>query len=180
MRVISGTAKGRLLKGPKGPAIRPAIAKVKGAIFNILGEMEGRKVLDLFAGTGSVGIEALSRGAKIATFVDSTRAALDLIHHNLTKCHLTPSGHIVKLRLPLELGRLPRLHAPYDIAFVDPPYDQGLINPTLRRLVREKILGPRGMVVVEHSPREKISEDVGLTLVDERKYGQTLVTFLKI
>ncbi|MBI2083251.1 MAG: 16S rRNA (guanine(966)-N(2))-methyltransferase RsmD [Deltaproteobacteria bacterium] len=180
MRVISGSAKGHRLKSPKGSAIRPALDKIKGAIFNILGDLEGMKVLDLFAGTGSIGIEALSRGAKLATFIDNSRPALQLVHHNLEKCRLADRGHIVKLKLPLELGHLPRTYSPFDIVFVDPPYDQKLINPTLRRLVREKILAPSGIVVIEHSPREKIAEDVGLTIIDERKYGQTIISFLKM
>ncbi len=179
MRVITGSARGRRLAGPRVAGIRPASDKVKEAVFNILGVLEGLRVLDLFAGSGSLGVEALSRGAEKATFVDSSFQAIQLIEKNLERCQFSKQALVLKLKLPLELGRIGQANIPYDIVFVDPPYDHRLVNATLRRLVREKILAPSGIVVVEHSPREKITSDVGLTLVDERKYGQTLITFLK-
>jgi 16S rRNA (guanine(966)-N(2))-methyltransferase RsmD len=159
--------------------IRPALDKVKEAIFNILGDIKGLAVLDLYAGTGSVGIEALSRGAGRATFVDSAREAINLVEKNLERVKLSRKGSAQKLKLPLELSRLRTGGRPYDLIFVDPPYDEKLVNPTLRRIVREKLVVPLGRVVVEHSPRERILEDVGLTILDQRKYGQTLISFLR-
>lgn len=179
MRVISGREKGRRLAGPKSDKIRPALDKIKQAIFNILGNVEGLTVLDLFAGTGSIGIEALSRGATFALFVDFGTQALQLIRKNLNLCGFQEQGEIVRLKIPRDLSRLSRRFDPFDLIFVDPPYDKGLVDPTLEAIAREKILAPHGTVVVEHSPRELIGGKSGLALVDQRKYGQTLISFFK-
>jgi 16S rRNA (guanine966-N2)-methyltransferase len=179
MRVIAGLQKGRRLFGPKSDDIRPALDKIKGAIFNILGDISGTKVLDLFAGTGSVAIEALSRGASRAVFVDNGTEALLLIRKNLEICRFEDEGLVVKADLPYRLHKLVRKEGPFDLIFVDPPYDKALVNPSLRLIVKEKILAPAGMVIVEHSPRESIGEDSGLILADQRKYGQTVISFLK-
>jgi len=181
MRVISGQAKGRVLLGPKSDRIRPALDKIKGAIFNILwnilGNIEGAKVLDLFAGTGSIGIEAISRGASEAVFVDEGTEALQLIRKNLVLCRFENRGKIIRLPIPRQLSRL-KNQGPFQLIFVDPPYDKDLVNPTLRAINKEKILAPDGIIIVEHSPRELI-EEVGLSIIDSRKYGQTLISFLK-
>lgn len=176
MRVIAGIAKGRVLFGPKTDRIRPAIDKVKGAIFNILGDIVGLKVLDLFAGTGSIGIEALSRGAAHCTFVDASRDAVKLILKNLKKTGFEKQSHVVRINLRRPFHPSPPT---FHLIFVDPPYDQNLVNPTLRAIVREKLLAAGGIVVVEHSPRESLADDLELTVYDKRKYGQTLVSFLK-
>lgn len=173
MRIIGGTFKGRRLAGPKSTLIRPALDQVKQAVFNILGDIEGLRVLDLFAGTGSIGIEALSRGASFAVFVDKEPEALRLIRENLRQLGLEKQAAILKRRLPFNLPP-----PTFDLIFVDPPYDRDQVNQTLRAIAREKILAPLGTVVVEHSPREQVDEDVGLFVVDQRKYGQTYVSFL--
>lgn len=178
MRIVSGTFKGRRLQGPKSKEIRPVLDKVKQAIFNILGGVEELRVLDLFAGTGSIGIEALSRGASFAVFVDSGIEALRLIKKNIRLLGLENQTRVLRACLPKEVARLRKV-GPFGLLFVDPPYDRDLVNPTLHAIAREKILVPGGTVVVEHSPRETISPDVGLSLFDQRKYGQTLVSFLK-
>lgn len=181
MRIIAGKAKGRLLSGPRSQTIRPALDKVKGAIFNILGDLSGLRVLDLFAGTGSVGLEALSRGALEAVFVDSQPLAIRIIHKNLKLCQF--SGIVLKLPLPQGLSRLKRRFRPFDLIFVDPPYDQNRVNPSLREIARQNLLAPGGRVVVEHSPREPIREETGLHPLnqrDQRRYGQTFITFLEI
>ncbi len=176
MRVIAGSAKGHTLLGPKSDKIRPVLDKVKGAIFNILGDIQGARVLDLFAGTGAVGIEALSRGAAHGTFVDGSREGVELIRRNLERCKFKESATIVKFKIP---PIPPFAKGGLDLIFVDPPYDRDLVNPTLRAIAREKLLAAGGIVVVEHSPRELIADDCGLAIVDTRKYGQTLVSFLR-
>ncbi|MDO8461818.1 MAG: 16S rRNA (guanine(966)-N(2))-methyltransferase RsmD [Deltaproteobacteria bacterium] len=176
MKILGGSAKGRTLKSPK-EGIRPALAKVKGAIFNILASCEGEKVLDLFAGTGNIGLEALSRGASQVTFVDDSIQAIRLIRENLDRCGLTDRAHLLKTKIPWGLERLKRGQI-FNLIFVDPPYDERLVNPTLRFIAREKLLAPGGRIIVEHSPREKITAPEDLQVVDERKYGQTLITFL--
>ena len=178
MRIISGIAKGRLLHVPKSDRIRPALDKVKGAIFNILYDVAGQKIMDLFAGTGSVGLEALSRGAVSCLFIDQLPEALTLLRKNIEHCGFEASAAVLRLEVPRELRRAQKF-GPFDLIFVDPPYDKDLVNPTLTAIAREKILAPGGKVVVEHSPREAILPGVGLTLFDQRKYGQTIVAFLK-
>ncbi len=180
MRIIAGTHKGRTLYGPKSHDIRPAIDKVKGAIFNILYDVSGKKVLDLFAGTGSVGLEALSRGAAHAVFVDYGAEALGLIRKNIELCKLESRSSIIKHKLPQGLGRILQRFAPFDLIFVDPPYDQDLVNLTLEKIISSHLLAPEGTILVEHSPREMIGEIAGLRLADQRKYGQTVISFLEL
>ncbi len=182
MRVIAGQAKGRILLGPKTNEIRPALDKIKGAIFNILQHIvEGSTVLDLFAGTGSVGIEALSRGACSAVFVDFGREALKLIQENVKRCNFENRATLIRMKLPDDVRNLfKNRHQIFDLIFVDPPYDKGLVTPTLKILSQEKILAPQGIVIVEHSPREKIATESGFEIFDERKYGQTLISFCRL
>lgn len=209
MRIIAGSAKGRILTGPKSERIRPALDKVKGAIFNILYDVTGRKVLDVFAGTGSIGLEALSRGAASCVFIDRLPEALALLRKNIERCGFESSATVLKLEAPRELKRAQKL-APFDLIFVDPPYDKGLVNPTLAAITREKILAQEGIVIVEHSPRELIESEYRLdrtqsvqsngangetaeqqmgvrgravsplTIKDQRKYGQTIISFLYV
>ncbi len=181
MRVIAGTAKGRILTGPKSHSIRPALDKVKGAIFNILYDVSGLNVLDVFAGTGAIGIEALSRGAEAAVFLDASSEALDIIRKNVEACGFGTRSRILRTRLPEELKTVARKSSieTFDLIFVDPPYDKDLVNSSLALIVRQKLLAEGGTIVVEHSPRETIRAPEGLSLYDSRKYGQTVISFLK-
>ncbi len=180
MRVIAGTAKGRILTGPKSHSIRPALDKVKGAIFNILFDVSGLNVLDVFAGTGSIGIEALSRGAKHAVFLDAAPEALGVIKKNLEICRFTDRATILRTKLPEDLRTVAKRSgiASFDLVFVDPPYDKNLVNPSLRRIAELGLLAANGRILVEHSPRETIQEVPGLAVNDQRVYGQTLISFL--
>lgn len=177
MRVISGTAKGRVLFAPKTRAIRPATDKVKEALFNILGSVEGTRVLDLFAGSGSVAIEALSRGAVLAVFVDDLPEALRLIRRNLEACGFLEKSRIVKGRIPSILSRI-RVDHPFHYVFVDPPYDQGLLTPTMEKLITYKLIDAQTWVIIEHSPRE-MPDPPGFNLIDRRQYGQTFLSFFQ-
>ena len=180
MRIIGGSRKGLLLKGPRSEKIRPALDKVKQAVFNILGNIDGCRVLDLFAGTGSMGIEALSRGAREAVFVDEFREAIGLIHANLASSRLETQAHVFTMRLPTDLRRLAKRSDPFDLIFVDPPYDRGLVVPSLNTIVQEGLLVREGFIIVEHSPREQISGECQIKVIDERSYGQTRISFLQI
>lgn len=185
MRVISGSAKGRTLVGPpknqKTHAIRPALDKVKGAIFNILFDVSDLNVLDVFAGTGAIGIEALSRGARHAVFLDASPEALKIIQKNIELCRFADRATLLKTKLPDDLKTIARKSGieAFDLIFVDPPYDKGLVNPTLKAVVAHRLLAPAGQVIVEHSPREGIGEIAGLRLKDQRTYGQTVISFLQ-
>lgn len=178
MRVIAGTAKGRKLYAPKTHNIRPALDKIKGAIFNILFNVEGLTALDLFAGTGAIGIEALSRGAASATFVDMSNEALTIIRKNIELCGFSERAKIFPKPVPVALEYFAKHRQKFDLVFVDPPYLKNLVQPTLEMIASTKILAENGKIIVEHQPKETISEISGLILTETRKYGQTLISFL--
>lgn len=179
MRIISGTAKGRKLIAPKSPLVRPVADKVKGAIFNILGSIEGLNVLDLFAGSGSVGLEALSRGAVRAVFVDSLPESVAVIRKNAENCRFNQSIGIFRGKIPDILHLVAKKEGKFDLVFVDPPYDKGLLFPTLKGIRENKLIDAQARIIIEHSPRES-PECEGFEVVDCRKYGQTIISFLKL
>ena len=151
MRVITGSARGRKLFEPKDMAIRPTTDKVKESIFNIVQfDIEGRRVLDLFAGTGQLGIEALSRGAKSATFVDESNDAIKIVRSNLEHCKLT--GEVVRENAVSFLDHCGK----YDVIFLDPPYKTGLIDAVLRKIIQFDILSDGGIIVCETSSETEI------------------------
>lgn len=180
MRVITGSAKGHALKAPDTLAVRPAADKVKGAIFNILGDVSGVCSLDLFAGSGSVGIEAISRGASHCTFVEADPKVADYIERNLKHCKLENQADIFIQKVDKAIPWLDKKGKRFDLIFVDPPYDKNLLNPTLELLTRHSsILTAHTLIVCEHSPRELPLEET-LEITDQRKYGQTFISFIKL
>ena len=177
MRVIAGTAKGRTLRPPRTPDTRPITDRAKESLFNILTpRILGSSFLDLFAGTGGVGIEALSRGAAHATFVESAASALADIRHNLGATDLAADADVVAADVPAYLRGRP---APFDVIFVAPPQWRGLWPRTVQLLdQRPGWLAPDGVVVVQHDPSE--SADVPLRhlrMSRQRTYGRVRFTF---
>lgn len=179
MRIISGEFGGRIISGPSSFLTRPVSDKVKGAIFNILGNINGTRVLDIFAGTGSVGLEALSRGADQAVFVESLPATLNCLRKNIDTLGVSERTQIFRGRAPKILEDIARRYPPFPIVFIDPPYDQGLVNRTLTTLKDFKLVDAFSTLIIEHSPREKPLVP-GFKLTDERHYGQTWVSFLQL
>ncbi len=179
MRVISGRVKGKKLVKSHSKEIRPALDKVREAIFDILFDVHGLKVLDIFAGTGAVGIEALSRGSDHTTFIDNSPAAIKIIRKNLHACGFESLSTIIMSPAALAIKRLSKKGVKFDLIFVDPPYLKNLVNPTLRLLIKYKILNPHATIIVEHHPKEPIQPIEGLEIIEKRKYGQTIVSFLK-
>ena len=179
MRVIAGSAKGHKLVAPKSNATRPALDRVKESIFSILFNVTDDIVLDLFAGSGSVGIEALSRGARQCTFVEKDHHALDAINKNLQRCHFAEQS--IVLAKPVEVARkiLAKNQTKFNLIFVDPPYERNLVNPTLTWLGSSEILDKSARIVIEHHPHEPIKAIPGLILTDQRQYGQTSVSFMQ-
>ena len=172
MRVITGTARGRRLREPEGMAIRPTTDSVKEAIFNTIQfDIEGRRVLDLFAGTGQLGIEALSRGAASAVFVDESTDAVKLVRANLAVCKLEARG--VQTESIGYLGGCGQ----FDLIFLDPPYDTGLLDKALQAVIQFDILTDGGIIVCE-SRREKALPDVPTPYYKarERSYGKIKLT----
>ena len=181
MRVIAGEAKGRRLRPVPGNVTRPITDRVKGALFNILGErVAGASVLDLFAGTGSVGIEALSRGAQRTVFVEQDRRALRTIRENLHATHLRERAVIIPRDVFDYLARL-RPEEKFDIIYVAPPQYRGLWARTLRALDRKTPLTPQGVVIVQIFPKEYEPLALrNLVLTDQRHYGSTLLCFYEL
>lgn len=179
MRVIAGICKGRRLVAPKGSRTRPALGRIKESIFSILFDVHEQIVLDLFAGSGSVGIEALSRGASEATFVENDTAALRALSTNLAACNFEAQSTIIKQDAARALTKLAKQRKAFDLIFVDPPYLKNLVNTTLAKLGASDLVHNNTLIVVEHHPKEPIEVVAGLTLTDTRTYGQTLVSFLR-
>ncbi len=169
-RIIAGTARGRRLAAPKGQATRPTSDKVRGAVMNVLGQFfDGGAVLDLYAGTGALALEALSRGCARAVCVEADRAAAELVRRNAEACGFADRVEVRRGRVEDELGRLPA--GAFALAFVDPPYGEGP-EAALARL--DAVLVPGGRVVAEHDARRPLADRYGaLALVDRRTYGST-------
>ena len=179
MRVIGGNARGRRLKVPRGQTLRPTAARVKEALFNILPhDLSGTRVLDLFAGTGNVSIEALSRGAAAATLVDVSVESGRAIRDNLRRLGLSDRTQLWIMPVPRALRLLGRRGEIFDLIFLDPPYERDWIDRTLKLIGQERLLGESGVLIAEHSPREKVKPIYdSLALYDERRYGSTLLSF---
>jgi 16S rRNA (guanine966-N2)-methyltransferase len=173
MRVVAGTHKGHRLTAPRGTAARPTADRVREAIFNLLGSVEGARVLDLYAGSGALGIEALSRGAAHATFVDSNARATQAVRSNLDKLGLE-RGRVVRAGAPSFLRRSAASDERWDLVFCDPPYRlAGRLSGELGILL-PPVLTTGARIVCESSRRQPLELD--LERVRERAYGDTLVT----
>ncbi len=179
MRVIGGTAKGRRVKSFKGQALRPTADRVKEALFNILPhDLSGWKVLDLFAGTGNLTFEALSRGAEHACLVDVSREASKMIRKNIEALGFSGSARVLGIPVLRAIHVLVGRGDQFDLIFADPPYDKGWVERVLRSLAREELLQKDGILVVEHSTREEVKESYGsMVLHDQRRYGGTFISF---
>jgi 16S rRNA (guanine(966)-N(2))-methyltransferase RsmD len=179
VRVISGSARGHKLKKVPGETTRPITDRVKENLFNILGEWVVESTwLDLFAGTGQVGIEALSRGAARVIFVDNARLAVNTIWHNLRHTKLQDSAEVVLGDAFQYLNRDHQLAI--DIIFVAPPQYKGIWQQILSTIDQdvERYLSPSGMVIVQIDPKEYQDVELSqLNIVDRRKYGNTMVCF---
>ena len=175
MRIITGSARGCRLKTPKGAEVtRPTADRVKESLFNILGQMvAGRKVLDIFAGTGNLGLEALSRGAESAVFVD--KATAKLIAENLQLTRLQEKGIVRSGDVFAELSRQAAGKAEFSLIFCDPPYHKGLWQQALKQIDgSDGLMAENGILVVEHGAEENdIPELSRLQLVHNRRYGHT-------
>ncbi len=182
MRVISGLARGHRLRAPKGTDTRPTADRVKESLFNVLGSrVPGARVLDLFAGTGSLGIEALSRGAESAIFVDSGAESNHCINKNLEATGLKHLGRLFKNQVHSALGHFSAEGLRFDLIFVDPPYGKGLAGKTLGDLVRWGLLEVDGLIAVEHGKRENLTPEVraggdALGLLRRLDYGDTSIS----
>lgn len=178
MRVIAGTARGIKLKAPRGETTRPTADRVKEALFSILGpKVIGAVVLDLFAGSGALGIEALSRGARHCTFVEISRRHLAVVRDNLCRTGFSGQARLLGLDAATALRLLSRERLRVDIIFLDPPYHSSLIPKALPAIAKLKLLREAGLVIVEHSAKStKWAEEY--PGCRQKKYGDTQLTLI--
>ena len=175
VRVIAGDAKGTQLKGPERRTTRPATDLVRGAIFSILEGLasDWSQVLDLYSGTGAMGIEALSRGAGWADFVDRQRICCDIIKQNLAKTKLAERARVYCMEVDKAISLLDK---EYDIVIMDPPYRNEIIGQTITKVATSKLVGPETIVVVTHSCHLTLQEKYPpLTLIKERRHGDSVI-----
>lgn len=178
MRVITGKARGVSLKTPEGMLTRPTADRVKEALFSIINfDIPGARVLDLFGGTGQLGIEALSRGAESAVFVDSREDACRLIRENLKRTRLEGEGRVVRSDY---LDYLRRCREQYHIIFLDPPYAEDFLENALKCITEIDILQSNGIIVTERPLGKELPWDYpGYTRSKDYKYGKTLLTLYR-
>lgn len=182
VRIIAGRAKGcRLTPVPSGSAARPTSDRVKEALFNILPPLEGDCFIDLFAGTGNIGLEAMSRGAGKVFFVENNASLSALIKKNIEKCGLAGEFEILPVSIERAVRTLIKRAAKSDIVFADPPYDRGWVEKTINVLKNGELFSDDALFVLQHSMREVLPDDLGLfELADQRKYGDTVISILGI
>jgi 16S rRNA (guanine966-N2)-methyltransferase len=185
MRIVSGEFRGKALAAPSGQATRPTSDRARQAIFNILEHaawsegVRGRRVIDLFAGSGALGLEALSRGAAFCLFVETDEAARGAIRENVEAMALFGRTRVLR-RDATQLGQRPGADGPaFDLAFLDPPYAKGLGEVTLEKLAAGGWLAPGALVVFERGAEEPVPDAVGFETLDDRTYGAAKVWFLR-
>ncbi len=180
IRIISGNNRGKKLMTLHGAITRPTAERMREALFNILSHtIRGACVLDLFAGTGALGIEALSRGAEYAVFIDNYRPAVKIIEKNCASCNLEAKSRVIHWDIVKNLNCLARDFPKFNLVFMDPPYSTGVIEITLSNLHTCNALTRNAVVVVEHSSSESIdAEKITFDISDQRRYGKMTFTFL--
>lgn len=182
MRIVGGRHRGTALAAPKSRAIRPTGDRTREALFNILAHwpggnrVEGARVLDLFAGTGALGLEALSRGAAFALFIDDGTEARGLIRTNVERLGQTGATKVFR-RDATRLGEIPRLQ-PFDLVFCDPPYGRGLGEKAIEAARRGGWLAPEALIVLEEDAESGLELADGFVLIETRTYGDTALHFV--
>ncbi len=184
MRIVAGDLRGRPIQAPEGQEVRPTSDRAREAIFNILEHASWSqgtrdlRAIDLFAGSGAMGLEALSRGAAACLFVELAEASLVAIRANIRAFALEPRTRMLR-QDATRLSRLPELDAPYELAFLDPPYAKGLAEPALAALKDGGWLAAEALVVLERGSGEAPIEPPGFEILDQRRYGKAEVLFLR-
>lgn len=182
MRVIAGELKGRRLSSIDTDLIRPTSDRVKEALFSILGDLViDCNFLDLFAGSGSVGIEAYSRGAKEVVFVDSHLSSIKILKKNLEKVGILNDTEVIHDDFAAAIEILSRRGRKFDIIFIDPPYGQGLSIEAARKIIKNNLLSKSGVIIIEHGAKEIIPEEIDiLEKFKEKKYGNIFLSLYAI
>jgi 16S rRNA (guanine966-N2)-methyltransferase len=183
MKIIGGADRGRRLAAPRGRETRPTAGRVREALFDIVGpRIRGARVLDLFAGTGAVGLEALSRGAARAVFVEHDRTAVRALRANLAALSVPRArARVVVADAVAAIGLLGRTEVPFDLVFLDPPYASDLARRALAALAGSAVLGPGALAVVQHFAKTPAPTSLAgfRTWREPRRFGETTLTFLE-
>jgi len=179
LRIISGSRRGKKLYAFDGRKIRPTADRMREAIFNILSSrVKDTAVLDLFAGTGAFGLEAISRGARSAIFIDSHPDAIRLLKKNINACGMIEETRVVKWDIAQDLNCLKGIQSGFELVFLDPPYHKNLVHPTLLHLHESEALQAAAHIVIEHGLDDPLPHELDcFAKVDQRKYGKSLVSF---
>ncbi len=180
MRIIGGESRGRIIRLPGACRIRPTTDRVKGALFNILGSIEGKSFLDLYAGSGNVGLEALSRGAYTSVFIEKDPRLIETIKENLRSLGFEGRAEVVAADGEEGIKSLKKRGERFDLLFADPPYEEGFITNIVTYLDKAELLAENGIIILQHSLREPLEQSVteALSVSDQRRYGDTLLSFL--
>ena len=177
-RVLGGSIRGKKLQGPRGLEFRPTMAQVKQFIFTILADkIEDAKILDLFSGTGSLGIEALSRGAESVTFVDSSDEAVRILSRNIQTCGFEAVARVERTDV---FRFLERSREPFDLIFADPPFKDDLRLRIVKSVDPSKLLKPEGLLILEHEIHDLDQEEHPLTLIRQKRFGHCMVSFYAV
>lgn len=182
MRVIAGEAKGTRLEAPKGRHTRPTLDRVREALFSILKPViEGAQVLDLFAGTGAIGIEALSRGAASCDFVEKDAECAATLQRNLAAAKVSSRARIHRLNLPGQTSKISGEGVSFDLIYADPPFDSAEYESLCDEIVCHDLLKAHGILVIEHPSKEPLKVSIeGLARYREAKYGATCLSFFSL
>lgn len=181
MRVIGGIARGHKLETIEGLTTRPTTDRIKETLFNIIAfDLPNCRFLDLFAGSGAIGIEALSRGAQEAVFVEEVSACVEMISKNLQHTKLIDKGSILHMDVRQAIDTLSASEEVFDIIFMDPPYKLDIVTEALFAIVSKGLLRKDGLVIVEHGADSDLPVIENLKIVKEKKYKTTIMTFLSL
>lgn len=181
MRIIGGKAGGRIIQFPASSKERPSSDFLREALFNLLGSLEGKSFLDLFAGSASVGIEAASRGSKEVVCIEKDKKIAAVAQKNIVACNLDRYCRVMIRDVSAGLNDLFKKKCEFDFVFADPPYSRGLVEITIKLLKENPVFTEEAVVVIQHSTREDVKShsDEKLILIDQRRYGDNVLTFLK-
>jgi 16S rRNA (guanine966-N2)-methyltransferase len=182
MRVIGGDAKGKHIFSPPKSKVRPTSDGIKESLFNILHTLSGKSFLDLFAGSGNIGLEALSRGAAKVVFVEKNAVMVNAIKRNIRELGFNDKCEVLATEAGKGIRQLQRDRDSFDFLFADPPYEKGFIREIFQCLSEVDVISQDGLLIIQHSKREGvIGHHTGnFVLTDQRRYGDTLLSFFKI
>lgn len=182
MRVISGTARGTKLYSLEGNNTRPTLDRVKESLFNIIGlKVRDAVVLDLFSGSGAIGIEAASRGAKKVILCDKSKDAISIINKNIEKTKLQKNTKVINSDYK---EALKKTNCTYDIIYIDPPYATNLVKESVEEILKNEYLNSSGIIIIETDEEERINKELNeikekIDIYDKRKYGRVILMFLR-